>query len=71
MFGHSSVHHKHRWSLNPPLPLCQGRLTVLAQTKYMDVCVLDLYLSVYINRLVFTSETNGGARLSVSAHDYV
>lgn len=47
MFGHSSVLHKHHWSLNPPLPPCQGRATVLAQTKYMDVCVLDS-LPIYV-----------------------
>lgn len=39
MFGHSSVLHKHHWSLNPALPPCQGQLAVLVQTKYMDVCV--------------------------------
>ena len=41
MFGHSAVLHKHHWSRNPPLPPCQAWSTVLAQTKYMDVCVLD------------------------------
>lgn len=49
MFGHSSVLHKHHWSLNPPLPPCQGWSTVLAQTKYMDVCVLDS-LPIYVHQ---------------------
>lgn len=45
MFGHNPVLHKHHWSLNPPLPPRQDQLTVLVQTKYMDVYVL-VFLSV-------------------------
>lgn len=67
MFGQSSVLHKHHWSLNPSLPPCQGQPTVLAQTKYMDVCVLDSQ-PMYIN---ITSESDSRACLSVSVHDYV
>lgn len=47
MFGHSSVLNKHHWSLNPVLQPCQGWPTILAQTKYMDVCVSD---SLYVHR---------------------
>ena len=49
MFGHSSILHKHHWTLNPSLPPCQGQPKALAQTKYMDVCV-PVSLPIYVHQ---------------------
>ena len=71
MFGHSSVLHKHRWT---EILRCHHVKVDLKrwprQNIWTSVC-RSPSLSMYINRPLFTSETNSGACLSVSVHDYV
>lgn len=69
MFGHSAVLHKHHWSLNPPTAtMSRLKHSIRPEKIYRCLCV---GLPMYINRPLFTSETIGGACLSVSVHDYV